>query len=266
MIVILHGILGASGNWRSFAARLQRRRTDLSVVLVDLRHHGRSPHPEDASDLQACALDLVELQANLLAQGLPHFQAIVGHSFGGKVALATLDPTLLDSFSDLSELWTLDTSPGPLSDLPEDRHEVARVITALRQIPMPLSDRKALLTLLPEQGFSLAIAKWMTTNLRRESNNDIFNWRFNLDGVEEMIADYFAQDYWPLLEKSPQITRHVLRAERSNRWSNEAIAALGRLDQEQHSFHSHLLRQAGHWVHVDNPDGLLTLMVERLLS
>ena len=81
-----------------------------------------------------------------------------------------------------------------------------------------------------------------------------------------MIADYFAQDYWPLLEKSPQITRHVLRAERSNRWSKEAIATLERLDQEQHSFHSHLLMQAGHWVHVDNPDGLLALMTEQLLN
>ena len=266
MIVILHGILGASGNWRSFAARLQRRRADLSVVLVDLRHHGRSPHPIGKSDLQACAFDLVELQEKLMVEGLPLFDAIVGHSFGGKVALAALQPTLIDSFPGLSELWTLDSSPGPLSDLPEDRHEVARVISALRQIPMPLSDRKALLTLLPEQGFSVAIAKWMTTNLRRESNDDIFNWRFNLDGVEEMIADYFAQDYWPLLEHSPQITRHVLRAERSNRWSDDAIAALERLDREQHAFHSHLLVQAGHWVHVDNPEGLLELMTERLLN
>ena len=153
----------------SFAARLQRRRTDLSVVLVDLRHHGLSS-PNGKSDLQACALDLVELQANLVGQGLPLFDAIVGHSFGGKVALAALQPTLIDSFPGLSELWTLDSSPGPLSDLPEDRHEVARVISALRQIPiLPLSDRKPLLTLLPEQGFSLAIMKWMTTNLRREA-------------------------------------------------------------------------------------------------
>ena len=39
-----------------------------------------------------------------------------------------------------------------------------------------------------------------------------------------------------------------------------------RLDQEQHFFHSHLLMQAGHWVHVDNLDGLLTLMTEQLLT
>ena len=42
-IVILHGLLGSSGNWRSIARRLA---TQHRVFTLDLRNHGESPHLE----------------------------------------------------------------------------------------------------------------------------------------------------------------------------------------------------------------------------
>ena len=45
-IVILHGLLGSSGNWRSIARHLAERHR---VFALDLRNHGKSPHVESMS-------------------------------------------------------------------------------------------------------------------------------------------------------------------------------------------------------------------------
>ena len=81
-MLLLHGIYGACRNWGSVARRLVRARPDWSVVLVDLRSHGRSPRLSPHT-LDACADDLLRLEARLV---LPA-DAVLGHSFGGKVAL-----------------------------------------------------------------------------------------------------------------------------------------------------------------------------------
>jgi pimeloyl-ACP methyl ester carboxylesterase len=53
-------------------------------VLVDLRGHGRSEPGEPPHTLAACAEDL-----RALFDEIPNLEAISGHSYGGKDALAT---------------------------------------------------------------------------------------------------------------------------------------------------------------------------------
>ena len=63
-------------------------------------------------------------------------EAIIGHSFGGKVVLS------LTQKIPLQQYWVLDSPPGSLSDKPEDRHEVSNVIGSLRSIPLPIQRRR----------------------------------------------------------------------------------------------------------------------------
>ena len=42
-LVILHGLLGSSDNWRGIATELQQK---FSVVCLDLRNHGQSFHAD----------------------------------------------------------------------------------------------------------------------------------------------------------------------------------------------------------------------------
>ena len=220
--MLLHGILGSSTNWRSFA-----RRVSGEVVLADLRGHGRSPTPAGPHTVEACACDL---------EPLGDFDRVVGHSFGGKVAL------LFGHLHGVEDVWVLDSPPGPLR---APSTEVGEVIRALRAVPQPLPDRD-LRRHLP--GFSRAITRWMTTNLRRTSEGLV--WRFDLDCVEELLADYFQLDAWGLV--TPDTT--LVRAGRSERWDDEDLSRF------QAHPRRHVLEDAGHWVHVDDPAGLAALL------
>ena len=250
LAVICHGILGSGRNWRSFARRLVSAAPAWRLALVDLRNHGDSVGAAPPHTVAACAADLHELAA---VTGQP--EAIIGHSFGGKVALAytdTLPPAL-------RQTWVLDAAPGPITS-PADEHEVSRVIAALRAIPQPLQRRAMVAELLMAQGFSAGLSRWMTTNLRRTDRGLV--WRFDLDAVELMIQDYFRLDLWSVLELPvADLTIHLVQAERSDRWSE---AALRRIEGLTGAVELHVLPDAGHWVHADNPEGLLAMMLPSL--
>ena len=78
-LVILHGFLGSSDNWRSMSRRLS---SHFTVYCLDLRNHGQSPH-SDAMDYPIMAADLREfVEEQSLAQVF-----LLGHSMGGKVAM-----------------------------------------------------------------------------------------------------------------------------------------------------------------------------------
>jgi len=79
-LLILHGLYGCSDNWMTIAQKLAER---FYVFAVDLRNHGNSPHA-DSHTYTDMSLDLEELFL-LLQINSAH---IIGHSMGGKVAMA----------------------------------------------------------------------------------------------------------------------------------------------------------------------------------
>lgn len=88
-LLILHGFLGMSDNWKSLATQFG---TNFEVHTLDLRNHGRSLQSEEFS-YEIMAQDIFEYcQVNDLAN-----INIIGHSMGGKVAMlvATRHPDLV---------------------------------------------------------------------------------------------------------------------------------------------------------------------------
>lgn len=251
IVAVLHGIFGAGNNWRSFIQKWRHVRPDLCFVLVDLRNHGDSAHFDTDNTLMQCAIEVLELQSEV-----GNFSAIVGHSFGGKVALQC---AAVPMFSEIEQIWALDSFPGALSTGDQDQNEVRTVLSWLNAVPLPAVKRSEVKYFLMEQGASEMIAQWMTTNLERTDNG--FLWRFNLAGIAEMLNDYFVQDLWHVLEfPNSQTSTHLVRALQSDRWDEGAIATLEDLEEGQY----HTL-DAGHWLHVDNPDGLLAMLGECVL-
>lgn len=82
-LVVLHGLLGQSNNWRSIAQRPEIA-GDRRVLCADLRNHGDSPHSQ-RFDYASLVADLV---AFLDSQSLPS-AILLGHSLGGRAAMAT---------------------------------------------------------------------------------------------------------------------------------------------------------------------------------
>ena len=88
-LLILHGFLGMSDNWKTLATQFA---TNFEVHTLDLRNHGRSLQSEEFS-YEVMVQDVFEYcQANNLTKIF-----IIGHSMGGKVAmlLATRYPELV---------------------------------------------------------------------------------------------------------------------------------------------------------------------------
>jgi len=248
---ILHGILGNHTNWRGFARQLSESLPDWQLHLVDLRNHGETGAAPPPHTLAAVADDLNELAASV---GAP--EVVVGHSFGGKVALeyASRRPPAL------RQAWVLDATPHAMPHGPGDDHEVASVIRALRAVPQPLARRADVMAELATLGQPPMIQKWMTTNLRRQ--DDGFVWTFDLDGAEAMLADYFARDLWgPLETTSPDAPAvHIVRAGNSDRWPPHVVDRLAALPASA-AGRAHSLPDSGHWVHVDAPGPLRDLLL-----
>ena len=242
---VLHGILGSARNWRTFARELVRRHPAWRLVLVDLRNHGDSRGAPPPHTVEACAADLAALAAHL---GLTP-EAVVGHSFGGKVALAYAR----DHGAGLRTVWVLDAVPGPV-DLEDG--EVDRVVAGLRAIPMPVARRNDVHEALRAQGFSDAISAWMTTNLTPAPGG--YAWRFDLDAIAEMLSSYERLDLWPWLNHTHLDVR-IVRAERSDRWTPNELAPF---ETAPPNVKLVPLADAGHWVHVDNPEGLQALLAD----
>jgi pimeloyl-ACP methyl ester carboxylesterase len=81
-VVLLHGLRGFAYSWRSVAERLAPR---YRCLALNLRGHGDSgPSPERDLTLDQYVTDVESLVGQL---GLGRF-AVVGHSLGGRVAMA----------------------------------------------------------------------------------------------------------------------------------------------------------------------------------
>lgn len=249
--LVAHGIMGSASNWRGFFRKLveEPAARDYRFILVDLRHHGKSEGAPPPDTVQSCAKDLVALTEHLGVRP----DVTIGHSFGGKVVLAHADLVLP------RRVMVLDSSLGIDDSVREGTgDEVSRVISALRALSPPFPTREALVDALTEQGFSLGLARWMTTNLEGQAGEG-YRFRFDLEGIERLIGDYFATDAWPILGRLGG-RAHVVRGERSDRISLADVERLETLGVEVTNL------AAGHWVHVDAPDALRATISRVLVS
>ena len=255
--LLLHGALGSGNNLRSLALKLAKLRPEYRFCLVDLRHHGESQGAPAPNTLEACARDLSALIEQLGQEP----EVIAGHSFGGKTALmfAQLFP------GRTRQIWVLDSNPG--SQEPSSANEVIRVIQAVRSTTTPAADRANVVAELAAQGLSSGTSNWLATNLVRQTARqpEGFVWRFNLDAIYELMLDYFKVDLWPVLEsEAADSDFRVVVAERSDRWAPENRARLQQLVERSPHARLHVVPNAGHWLHVDNPGFLIELMGQDL--
>jgi pimeloyl-ACP methyl ester carboxylesterase len=248
LALLLHGALGSGSNLRSLAVKLSKLRPEYLFCLVDLRHHGDSQGAPPPNTLEACARDLDALLQRLGREPT----AIAGHSFGGKTALmfGSLYP------GRAKQIWVLDSNPG--AQQPSTDNEVIRVMQAIRKTTTPAADRQHVVAELMGLGLSSGTANWLATNLQRM--DDGFVWRFNLEAISELMLDYFRMDLWAVLEHpTSDSDLRVVVAERSDRWAPENRARIQRMADET-AISLHVVPNAGHWLHVDNPGFLLELM------
>jgi pimeloyl-ACP methyl ester carboxylesterase len=248
ILYLLHGFLGAGRNWASFGRRLVERRPDWTIALVDLRLHGDSRHIDGPHSVAAAAQDVEALHRSVAAPGTPC--AVLGHSFGGKVALelaSMLAP-------DLRQAWIVDSTPAPSGGTGSS----GAMLDMLDASPEQFADREAAVRHVMQNGFEEATARWMATNLRRSEQG----WAWDLDGVglRELLDSFGAADMWDGVENARAgLDLHFVRASTGSILSDEAAHRLEAAARDGASVGLHSL-EGGHWLHIDNPAGLLDLV------
>ncbi|MGB9341251.1 MAG: alpha/beta hydrolase [Polyangiales bacterium] len=247
----VHGILGSRANWRGVARRFVEARPGWGAILVDLREHGDSLGLAAPHSLQATAHDLGQLERSL---ALPIGGAI-GHSFGGKVVLEWLRPRA----GQASEAWVIDASPSP-STPDHDTSATAEVLRALESLPRHWASREGFVAALTEAGQPQGIAQWLAMNLRRTDDGGR-EFGPELSVIRQLIEDYARTDCWDLLDAPPaDCTIDIVIGGRSTTFSLSDRKRLARIAERNSRVSEHVIEAAGHWVHVDAPDELLTLL------
>jgi pimeloyl-ACP methyl ester carboxylesterase len=251
-VVMLHGIYGRGRNWAAIGRALAARRPELAVALVDLRLHGDSPAFAPPHTVAACADDVRALIAR--PEGWPApADAVVGHSFGGKVALSLVAD---GAAPPLSQLWVVDSTPAA----GEPGGTAWRMLGIARALPQRVATRKEAVDGLVAAGIGPDVAAWMASNLRRDGDGLV--WGLDWDAMEALLRDFFGRDLWPIVEAPPPgVALHFIKATESSRLSEDACARLEAAGRATGRVHLHRV-EGGHWVHTDNPDALTSLLAD----
>jgi len=197
--VVLHGLLGNGRNLRSFVNTLfkrmvreqERRDPDAlvahRVLLMDLRHHGHTHSkgayvPTTPDTLENCARDVFEtLQARDGEHSGP--LRIIGHSLGGKVALAAAK-LASEERGPSCQIWTLDSFPFSFDEThTRNALGVLRILETIEGIVQPLESREELYEILDSVGFQMNLKEWLGSNLVGNPD-DGYVWNFHLVGVD----------------------------------------------------------------------------------
>lgn len=255
---------------------------DWQILAIDLRCHGESRRLgcRGSNTVQGAAEDVEQLFRQL---GIAP-RAVVGHSFGGRVALAlaqrVVEAAPLQKLSSPMDVWALDVLPaeGMHGELHHARANARsggpkQLIDVMHNARMPVASRSEAARQICDAGFQPDVAAWAAGSLqvcrapedsseggqRSSASSNQLSWALDLHGVRELYSSFETTDLWPFVDRAGSVENlslHFLEAEQTHKpWTS---AERSRLRLAGHSVW--LLERAGHWVHVDNPTGLVEML------
>lgn len=240
-VVLLHGLLGAGRNWTQIAKRLAGQ---YRVLAADLRNHGDSPWAETMG-YEEMALDV----RRLLEREGHERAAIVGHSMGGKVAMAL---ALLEPGS-VERPVVVDVAPVPY------RRSFLSYIEAMQAVDLATIERRsdadrALASTVPEPG----VRGFLLQNLELEQGA---RWKPNLEVLARVMPGLIGFSEQALGRRYDGPTLFIAGA-RSDYVRPEHRPAIDRLFPAARLV---TIKDAGHWVHAEQP-ARFTAVLEAFLA
>ncbi len=248
-LYVLHGIFGRGRNWGAVARHLQVRRPDWQTLLIDLRLHGESPAFDPPHTVEACAADV----ARLAARRGHEPRAVLGHSFGGKVALLYAAHAVAPR-----QVWVIDSTP----DAKPPSGAAWELLGIVKALPGTFTSRLEAIEAMQARGVRAEVAAWMAANLALDAGR--YRWRLDLDAVGTLLADFFRVDLWSVVEDPPAgVDLHVVKAMESTTIDDAACERIRAAARRHGRAHLHTVG-GGHWVNTDNPEAILSLLAATL--
>lgn len=231
-LLILHGLFGTLDNWQTLGKRWADQYT---VVLIDQRNHGRSPH-FDAHSYSLMAQDL----KTFMEDNWMYEAHLLGHSMGGKTAMqfATSYPSMVD------KLIVVDIGPKTY----EGGHE--SIVKALNELDLTsIQDRKEADAFLAERIDDFGVRQFLLKNLTRNKDGG-YRWKMNLP---VLTKDYEAILQNITVEEPFEGEALFIRGGRSDYIADEDLPLLRSYFPKSNLA---TINNAGHWVHAEQPDAL----------
>lgn len=229
-IIILHGFLGMSDNWKSMGSKYAEE--GFEVHLLDLRNHGKSFHSS-------------EFNYDLLAEDVKQYMdyhhlgeaTILGHSMGGKTAM--LFACRYPQFT--RKLIVADIAPKFYPPHHQD------IINGLNLLDIRnISSRNDADEQLSKYIKNVGIRQFLLKNLYWEEKG-VLGFRFNLEvlsgKMEEIGENIGSTDTY----NGPTL---FLRGDRSEYITPDDLAVIKR---HFPMATVETIEKAGHWLHAENP-------------
>ena len=253
-VVFVHGLFGQGKNWTTIAKKLAE--DGHRVTLLDLPNHGHSPWTDVVDYVDMAALVAAELEE------LGEPVTLVGHSMGGKVSMqvALRRPELVRG------LVVVDIAPveypvsgGRTDDPDEEASPFADYIAAMKALDLGALQRRdeadaALRDAVP----SRMVRSFLLQSLVREGlgAEGRWRWRLNLDLLERDLGNLRgfpepapgARFDGPVLWIAGANSHYVLPEDRERM---DALFPTTRLVR---------IKNAGHWVHSEQPEVFLATL------
>ena len=228
-LLILHGYLGMSDNWKSLGNKFAETH---EVHLIDHRNHGRSFHTEEF-DYEIMVEDLFYY----VVQNDLEKVSLLGHSMGGKVAMlfAVTYPEFVD------KLIVADISPR----FYEPHHQ--EILAALNAVNFKIyNTRQKIEELIKMYIKDENLIQFLLKNVYWKDRGEL-GFRFNLQSLTENNPEVgealpnFTHFDGPALfirgEHSDYVTKKDEELIRSHFENSEIVT----------------VKNAGHWLHAENP-------------
>lgn len=245
-MIVLHGLLGTSLNWRKFGS-LPSISKDRRVILPDLRNHGSSPWNDDVS-YDAMSDDVTNL---LSSKNLPQC-ILVGHSLGGKVAMTTA----LRYPEMVSRLIVVDIAPR-VNIMDDIRHILDSLLSI--ELSPGLSRRCAdeiLQETMPDS--SKELRAFLLQNLLPGKSTKP-SWKANIAVLRSQLDTIGDWPYSNQVYEGPCL---IIRGSDSNyvKDGDKSLISAAFPNSEVVT-----IPNSGHWVHIEQPD-LFSRTVSNFLS
>jgi esterase len=238
-VVLLHGLFGAG---RNFGAIQRGLAEHFRVVALDLRNHGDSPH---AADMRYSTM-AADVRETLMAMDIER-AAVIGHSMGGKAAMAMA----LQWPEQVGRLLVADIAPVAY------QHGNTAIARAMAAIPLgPTLKRKQADAGLAEAVPRPDIRAFLLQNLRF---GDAPTWRIGLTEIAAAIPDLEGWSEVPGSYDGPALFATGANSDYVLPEHRPAIRAMFT------GARFVAVKNAGHWLHADNPGGFLSV-VEAFLN
>lgn len=250
-IIIIHGLYGSSDNWLTIARELS---SDYLVYLVDLRNHGNSPHT-DRHTYPLMKLDLLEfVDRHDIEKAV-----IIGHSMGGKVAMA-FSAEFPERIKSMAVIDIGPKSYHKLTDYSSQAIEHMNILNAMQSVDFSVvKTREDIDAQLEDYIKSYRIRNFLMKNIRRGRDNT-FSWKINVDVLikelpailERVVFRAQVVSGFPVL---------FIRGENSDYILDEDIPGIKNFFPEAEFV---TIPGAGHWLHAEKPELLLRILREFL--